>query len=316
MNLEWIDSGLTKYVAATVVGYMIALLANVTAHAIANRRSRRVLRESLAEEVLSNLIALDEIAEISSKNLLVDGRSRQFTIPNARLSTVVLTQCTSPSLSSLLSEGERLQAGSALIQAGIVNQRIDQIRELLWSSVNKAPVYGQYGIRRGQAECRHVVDQILPPVGQTHTDLLCQVLSRQLTFDSSRLLGVATTLKPVVSKGWPNTPRIWRTGVAAPGTLGSGFHIVWNNDAPDALSPNAIVIELKPSRTSDRILHRSGLGDTRMPNWLRKRRHESLLRKGERRLSSTGNNNPIAVRSLSTSILSSHHHPPKDASVD
>lgn len=305
MELDWLNHSLTKYVAATFVGYFIAVLANLTVQIHTNRQSRRVLRESLAEEIVGNLYVLDEVAETLTSNLALE-RMSTFRFPLSRLSTVVFSQCMHPTLASLLSEGERLQAGTALLQAESTNQRLDNVRDLVRSLATVGPSPRNFQPTRHElaaAEIQNFVDRTLPPVGQNHTDLLCQVLSKQLTFNSTRMIRIATNLKPAINHGWPNIPRLWRTGMVGDGTLRS-THVVWVNDRPDALGTGANVVELRPAIDQDRALTRSRSMMERMPRRIHKRWMLKRLASEETWLSPSEDAHIIVPRSLSKSISS------------
>lgn len=226
------DSEAARYIGATLVGFLVASFVEWGADRRRNKRTVLVVRETLAEEIVANLEALDEILDALKENL---GSNPSNRWPLERVETRLLEHVVDPVIGSLLSPPERLQAGIAVTQCNYLNEQLNGSREQI--------ITGQ--LNAGYASVR-IMDRILIPVGQTLTDLLCQILQRQQQFHSTKLNEMVLATRPLWEYSELSAPRIWRLRVLPNDELTNhAVYIVWYNDDPARSSLQTRVVELK-----------------------------------------------------------------------
>lgn len=213
--------------------------------------------------------------------------------PLATLESAILERCLDPSVNAVLTEIEQVQSAIALQQCRQLTDAMETSREEIHANRNRTPILS-----------RNIIDYHLPVVGQTFTDLLCNVLMEQQVFASTRSATTAHRLLPLYRANALSSDRTWRTYTISDSRWRGPFIIAWRHDDPQRTPGDVQVIELVPSEGSHRILrlretrwYRRVLG--RSIRWRRQRRIEqSISRIGE---SSEGNRPPIRRLSESTS---------------
>jgi hypothetical protein len=242
--LDWLYNVWTnqsvRYVAATAVGFVLAILAQQISTHFEHSRLRTTVREGLARELADNLSVLDDYLDTLRSNL----QQCQQTWPLATLQTAILERCLDPSVNAVLTEIEQVQSAIAYQQCHALTEIMAHSRE----AIRQTP-------QRTHIVCRNVIDSRLPIVGQTLIDLLCIVLTEQQVFASTHSARMAHSLLPLYRANALSSDRTWRTKTIPDSQWKGPFTIAWVNDDAARVPVGIQIIELKPPEGSNRVIN-------------------------------------------------------------
>lgn len=281
---NWLEWAGTKYFAATVLGFLVALAVELGATAIANRRKRRFIREAIAEEVAWNLDVLDEHFDI-----LIETYRKPVGVlylPRRPLLTPLMTQSIDPETGSLLTTREWLVATNAIQQCNTVNTALLDMRERLWEMNSESPYRGLRA-NYARTESERILNWLMPELGQILMELLCQIMERQVEYNSTKMMRIAVALNPARKNGRISADRTWRIRYLPDLQTRTGTLIAWKNDTLSELPSGLSVVEIDPGIGGDRVKEH----DDRLFSRLARRRFSRIvadkLAKQEQYLKST-----------------------------
>jgi hypothetical protein len=235
---EFVSNPATKYVAATLVGFLAAFLVERLNRYIDDQRTRSVLRESLARELISNLAYLDDWTETLLKNV----KGEQQAWRSGLLTHVIMDRCVDPSTGRLLTESEWLQANIGVQNTESLNRELSDTGD----RVHTQPATLVH-------ESRRVLDTILPVVAQTYVDLLCHVLAEKVRYAHSETQEVSLNLRSAWHDRALHSDRTWRTSTVPEGGWPDDLLIVWRDDRPERVPQMVKIVELRPKAEHSRI---------------------------------------------------------------
>ncbi|CAN5428848.1 hypothetical protein BH09CHL1_BH09CHL1_25010 [soil metagenome] len=280
---SWLEWSGTKYFAATLLGFLVALAVELAANAVANRRKRRFIREAIAEEVAWNLHMLDQYFDA----LIAIYRHpvSVLYLPRQRLLTPLMTQSIDPETGSLLTAREWLIATNAIQQCDTINSALLDLRERL-VELTAGKDLGQRAAY-AKTESARIIDNHLPALGQTFMELLCQVMERQVEYTSTKMMRIAVALAPARANGLMSADRTWRVRYLPNLQARRGTLIAWKNDAPGMLPTDLRVVEIDPGIGGDQVRKHDDNPLRRLSNWQFNRTAAHKLAEQERYLNST-----------------------------
>ncbi|MGH2551645.1 MAG: hypothetical protein ACRDHN_19850 [Thermomicrobiales bacterium] len=246
---NWLDWTGTRYFAATLLGFLVALAVEMAADAASNRRKRQFIREALAEEIAWNLFVLDEqFAALLNIHREPAGPLR---FSRQQLLSRIMAQCIDPETGSLLSTPEWLHAVTAIQQCDDTNAALEEMRQRLLelSAVPDRNLRTHYA----QAESARLINHQLPALGQTLMEMLCQIMERQVEYNSKKMMRIVVALIPAWSGGAINADCTWRVRYLPDLQQRRGTLIAWKNDANEDLPSGLTVIEIDPGPGGDQV---------------------------------------------------------------
>lgn len=271
---NWLDWTGTRYFLATLVGFLVALAVEMAADAFANRRKLRFIREAIAEEVTWNLTVLDEhFAGLLRMHQQPEGMLR---MSRQRLLTPLMTQAIDPETGSLLSTREWLLATNAMQQCDTVNAALLDLRERLAELSDSRDRDERIAV--AGSESARIVNYLLPPLGQSLVDLLCQIMERQVEYASTRMMRVAVNLMPARSNGCIRAERVWRVRALPDLAQCTGILVAWRDDRIDQLPTGLTVIEINPGPGGDHVRQHPATRLERLAAWPFRRSEARILK--------------------------------------
>jgi hypothetical protein len=291
---SWLEWGGTKYFAATLLGFLVALAVELAANAVANRRKRRFIREAIAEEVAWNLHVLDRYFD--ALIAIYWHPVGVLYLPRQRLLTPLMTQSIDPETGSLLTAREWLIATNAIQQCDTINSALLDLRERV-VELSASPDIGQRAAY-AKAESARIIDNYLPVLGQTLMELLCQIMERQVEYTSTKMMRIAVALTPARKNGLINVDRTWRVRYLPDLQSRHGILIAWKNDASDLIPADLRVVEIDPGIGGDQVRKQDDSPLRRIAQWQFNRTAVHKLAEQERYLNSTKHSRETSIGKL------------------